>query len=472
MKREKNKCCSWVKRSFILVLLLLPAYLPAQKTILTPDAYIEQVRQYHPVAKQANLIIESAAASLLAAKGGFDPVASYELDDKTLDGTRYYRYNNAGIKIPTPIGIDVKAGFENSSGTYKNPELTTGVASYLGVEIPLLNGLLMDKKRAALKQAKIYESQSEQEKVAMINDLLYDAYSTYWEWTGSYRLYRIFRNYAEVSSRRLELVKTSFRNGGLAMADTIEAHAQWQSFILAEKEALLELNNKTLDLSQFLWSENGDPYFLPGDYIPDTASFDQLIPIPELESMSATLQETHPELRGYRYKIESLEVEQKLKFQNLLPSFNLQANALSKDYFAYQNFGTGYLENNYKLGVSLRMPLLLRQGRGDYRNAQIKIKQADLSRNEKSLQLQNKLKQYYNEALTRQDQLNTTQSMYRNYAALLRNEELKFSQGESSLFLINSRENKVLEMQQKLVNLRIKYLKAVYAIEWARGILR
>jgi hypothetical protein len=56
--------------------------------------------------------------------------------------------------------------------------------------------------------------------------------------------------------------------------------------------------------------------------------------------------------------------------------------------------------------------------------------------------------------------------MNKAYDFLLRNEELKFLQGESSLFLINARQNKTLEMQQKIIELQVKYQKAAYAIQW------
>lgn len=62
--------------------------------------------------------------------------------------------------------------------------------------------------------------------------------------------------------------------------------------------------------------------------------------------------------------------------------------------------------------------------------------------------------------------------MFANYTSLLRQEDFKFQNGESSLFLVNSRENKLIETAQKLVELRIKYQKAYYATQWAGGLLR
>jgi outer membrane protein TolC len=61
--------------------------------------------------------------------------------------------------------------------------------------------------------------------------------------------------------------------------------------------------------------------------------------------------------------------------------------------------------------------------------------------------------------------------MARNYEFMLRNEELKFNQGSSSLFLIISRENKLIEARQKVLNVNLKYIKAYYKQRWAAGLL-
>ncbi|SKB43054.1 hypothetical protein [Dyadobacter psychrophilus] len=50
-------------------------------------------------------------------------------------------------------------------------------------------------------------------------------------------------------------------------------------------------------------------------------------------------------------------------------------------------------------------------------------------------------------------------SNYANYQQLVKAEKMRFSNGESSLFLINSRENKALEARQKLIDLKAKYFQ-------------
>jgi outer membrane protein TolC len=440
------------------------------KQVLTPEIFIQQVRQFHPFSKQAHLITENARADLLSARGAFDPVFEMNTDQKTLDGTNYYRYSNPEIKFPTLLGLNIKTGVENSSGRFINPELTNGVASYIGAEMPLLNGLLTDKRRAILQQAKIYQQQSVEERALVMNDLLLEAYSAYWKWTASYELYRIYNDYVDIASKRMQLVRLTFLNGDRSLADTVEAFTQLQAYQLLQAAALQDLNSRKFELSQYLWNEEENPYLLPEAYVPDTTQFFKMaLPLRTLDELLPSMASEHPQLKVYRYKLESLEVDRKLKFQNLLPVVNLRANILSKEYFAYKGFDAAYLENNYKFGITMKLPLLLRQGRADYKRAQLKIRETGLQLSQKAWQLQSKISQYYNEAQLLKKQIEIASNMYRNYSMLLRTEELKFSQGESSLFLINSRETKTLEMQQKLIELQLKYVAAFYTIEWLRG---
>lgn len=464
-----------MKQYRIFIILLFSAVgtlrVSAQQ-LFTPEAFIEWVKQYHPVARQAGLQVEKAEAELMSARGGFDPTAGLAASHKTFNGTNYYYYTNPELKIPTPIGIDVKTGLENNGGNYITSEASKGKTSYLGVEVPLGKGLLMDKRRAVLQQAKIYRSQSEQERLSMMNDLLFDAYVSYWQWAGAYQQYSIYTKYIEVAGNRLRLLRNAYANGDKAMMDTLEAYTQIQGYQMQQADALLKLTNAALDLSNYLWLKNDTAVLLPEDYRPDTIQFAAEKPMPGMEDLVSQAIMKNPDLRIYDWKLKSLEVERRLKFQSLLPYVTVKANLLNKDYYVLKDVSGVMLENNYKWGIDVKIPLFLREGRGDYKKAKLKIQETQLQLDNKRWQVTNKVRSYYNEYMLLQQQLQTTGSMYRNYSALLRNEELKFSQGESSLFVINSRESKLIELLQKQNELRVKYLKAAYAVTWAAGLLQ
>ncbi len=103
----------------------------------------------------------------------------------------------------------------------------------------------------------------------------------------------------------------------------------------------------------------------------------------------------NPVIKTYEFKLNSLEIERRLKFQSLLPSLNLSANLLNRDYYALKGFDAALLQNNYKWGIEFKLPLFLREGRGDYRKAQLNIIETDLELASKRWQIENKIRSYY-----------------------------------------------------------------------------
>lgn len=456
---------------FLVVCRLQLAAQSETSIVLGPAAFIQQVKLYHPVAKQAGLQVDKANAVLLASRGSFDPVVQTESSRKTFDGKNYYFYNNSELKIQTAAGIILKTGIENNGGENLTTEASRGRTSYLGAELPLAKGLLLDKYRAALQQAKIFVTFSEQERLSIINDLLFEAYTDYWQWAAAYQLYHLYERYINTSADRLRLLRLAWQNGDRSVMDTLEAFTQLQQYRLQQLSALQQLNETTIALSKHLWQPDEKPYPLPPQYFPDTTAFISILPPPAMEALLDQSALQHPVIRAYENKIRSLEVERRLKFQGLLPELNLRANLLNKDYYALKGLDAALLQNNYKWGIGFKMPLFLREGRGAYKQANLKIKESSLELDNKRWQIKNKIRSYYNDNYTLQQQLTTTQQLLNNYTLLLRNEELKFRQGESSLFLVNNREAKLVELQQKQVELRAKYIKSVYAITWAAGLL-
>ncbi len=463
------------------ILLFIPAILffpelPAQVSskTLSEQQVTGLVKRFHPVAKQAIINIEKAKADVTIARGLFDPVATSNVSSKTFDGTAYYNSRETGLVIPTWYGIELSAGIENLQGNRTDPQETLGRTSFAGISVPLARNLLMDKRRAALKQSKIFREMSEVEQQSILNDLLLDALQTYWRWVQQYQVMEVVRNAVAVNEKRLELVRIAFRQGDRPAIDTTEALAQLQSFRYALNEAELNFRNAGLDLSVFLWKENNEPYNLPAAVIPDNEWKQITIPaqtVPLPEELLQLARKNHPDLLQYNYQLDALAIERKLKFQEFLPTVNFRYNQLGRGYDIVKTATNPILENNYQYGITIGIPLRLSQGRGEYRKAKLQIQETELSRNQKTVEVENKVKALHNELQTLQQQVMLQQEQYRNYLALQRGEETRFFNGESSLFLVNSRENKTLEALEKLAELETKYFATLKKLQWAAGIL-
>jgi outer membrane protein TolC len=470
--KTRKKVMKFTLKISLFIALFFPLQLFAQKNkVLTVADFIEKVKQHHPLARVAAIKVDNAKANLLMAKGAFDPTIEFDASNKTFDSKNYYYYNNSSLKVPLPIG-DIKTGVENNGGQFLESEITRGRSSYIGVEIPIAKGLLIDKRRAILQQANIAIQQSESQKRALLNNLLLEAYVSYYQWAAAQKLFSIYNSYTQISKDRLKLVVTGNINGDRPTMDTIEAYTQLQNFLLLQADASVKLTSALLDVNNFIWDKDGVSQNIATDVLPDTSNLSKNISTSLLTSLLQNNVTNNPVLQQYQFKIDGLAVEKKLKFQNLLPTINLRGNVLNKDYNILKNAGTSLLENNNRWGISVKIPLRFREGRGEYRMAKLKIEEATLELKQKTREIDNKVKDYYNQFLLLEKQLQIANETYINYKTLLRNELLRFQNGESSLFLVNSRENKVLEIQQKIIETELKLLKAKYSLDWAAGLLQ
>ncbi|UEG49023.1 TolC family protein [Ferruginibacter lapsinanis] len=461
----------------IVTCICLNSFAQEQPTkTLNAEQLMDLVRNFHPVAKLAGINIDKSKADIITARAGFDPIVNTYIADKTFDGVNYYRDISPEIKIPTWYGIDILAGTEDLSGDRVDPTQSKGQSNYIGVNIPILKNLLIDKRRAFLQQAKIFNSLASVEQRAAINDLLLNALETYWQWVKTYQTYVVIKNNVATNQKRLELVRKSFFNGELAAIDTTEALAQLQNFQLMQNNAWLEFQNTGLQLSAYLWLKNNEPYQLPETIIPqdnwdnETAIANFNVSLPDL---LATADKYHPELKKYVYKLDILNIDKKLKFQDLLPKLDFRYNHLGKGYnFANTISKASLFQNNYQYNVKFEIPIRLSEGRGNYKKAKLKIEETKLELGQKRRYIELKIKSYYNEFITLKEQVILQSKNYSNYQKMLEAEEIKFFNGESSLFLINSRENKSLEALEKLIVLKTKYYKSIYALQWSAGLLQ
>lgn len=475
--------CRWPRKVFVLlpvmfsILVATPtsAQDSTRNRILTEEEFMGIVRSYHPVARQANLVVDRARAEWIAAKAGFDPYLGATSQRKTFDGKNYYDYFSPSIKIPTWYGVEVSAGLEENLGGLINPERTPGQASYLSVSVPVARDLVIDKRRAVLRQAVLYRGQSRAERALMVNDLMYEALTDYWKWSQAYVVHAIIAEVVTVNEARLRFVRQSFVQGDRPALDTTEALAQLQAFQLSRDQAWLEVRKTALELSNHLWQSNDSPWYLPPQVRPDTSWLRtdlQGAPLPVLDELLTTALETHPKLLGFDFKLQALEIERKLKFQELLPQVDLKYSVLGKGYGALGPEAIPFFRNNYRFGLDASMPLFLFKGRGQYRSARIKIADTDLERMRTRLAISNKVKYHFTELAVQKEQALRAGAYLESNARLFRGEDTRFRVGESSLFLLNSRENKLLEARQKLAETRAKYYLSRISLRWAAGQLQ
>lgn len=444
------------KLLFILLSFPLWSQAPSMNT-LTYDEYLGYVKKFHPRVKSADLNISSAQANLMMARGAFDPKIEVDFDNKQFKGKEYYSLLNSSFKIPTWYGIEVKAGFDNSEGIYVNPENTLpnqGLTS-LGITVPLGQGLWINQRMADLRKAKIQINLSKAERQLEAINVLYDASVAYFNWKRTYDEVQLYKNYLANAETRFTGIRSLIKNGDKPAIDSVEAGIVVRNRKLSLTDATLKLAKAKLELSNYLWLENNIPMELQDGMLPEEnldKSIQEILRTNALLSGDISI-DNHPKITALESKVNLLDIDRKLKANMLLPKANVGYFYLSEpNYWNSTDF------NNYKVGVNFSFPLFLRKERGSLKLAKFKVQDAQYDLNMERVQLTNKIKAQQTELSSLLEQQKLTGDLVTDYQIMLQSEERLFSLGESSIFLLNSRENSLVSARLTAIALMNRYL--------------
>jgi outer membrane protein TolC len=442
-------------KSIIVILFLISSLGFSQETdnILSLEEYLGYVKKYHPIVKQAQLITTESEAKLLKSRGAFDPKLEVDYNRKKFKSTTYYDKLNTAFKIPTWYGVELKASYENNDGYYLNPEYNTpedGLYS-AGVSVSLAKGLLTNQRMATLKQAKLYLKYAQAEQKMVVNEILFDAISTYFNWLKNHQAQLVYQDFMQNAETRLDNVKSSFFAGDKPAIDTLEANINFKSRKLDLEKAKIGYIKSTLELSNFLWIEDNLPLELENGIFPDANTLDKIDVVLNNSILNTTedLIANHPKLQSLQVKQDILTVDKRLKTNNLLPKVDLQYNFLSSDYENIDSFNTA----NYKSGLNISFPLFLRKERADLRLTKLKIQDLNFDISATKVSLRNKVTATLSEIESYKKQHELLQDIVTDYNQFVHSEERKFVLGEGSLFLVNYREVKLIESQLKAIDI-------------------
>ena len=219
--------------------------------------------------KQAELTLKMGEATLLRARGGFDPKIEVDYDRKKFKNTAYFDQLNAAFKIPTWYGVEFKANFEENTGAFLDPSLTVpddGLYS-AGVSFSLAQGLLINERMASLKQARFFREQTKADRDILVNNLLFEASQAYFDWIEATNEQRIYQNFLANATIRLRAIQRSVEAGDKAAIDITEARIILETRKLKLEAATLKKRKAALVASNFIWL-NDIPMEIQDDVTP------------------------------------------------------------------------------------------------------------------------------------------------------------------------------------------------------------
>lgn len=457
------------KSIYLQLILVLFSFKGFNQTpyILSYESYLNNVLENNPLAKRAQNIQQYGELQYKAAKGNFDPNISGTYDNKYFNNSNYYSILNSGVKIPLFTAQNLKFGYEYGVGSNVNPEHYTSSYGlpYVGLEVGLLQGLVIDYRRAEVMKSKEYLGYYSAEKNVQLNGLLFESSLKYFDWLFSLKQVSLNNYFLNLARQRLVGIESLADIGERAAVDTIEAAIFYQTRLLDFQNAQIENQKQSNDLASFNWQNNSPSNITLYQSLDSLDTYYNKAK----NSLAKRLYEdsvNNPVITKYNSLQNVLEIDNKLKREMIKPKLNVNYNMLS---YNPDSYSPVYSQNNYKWGVDLSFPLFLRTSRNEYKMSKINAQNNSLELANKSNELDFKINTLKQTIGLLAEQLQNAERSVKYCKQLVEAEKLKFSNGESSLFILNARENKWMESELKLCEYKLKFIKTLLNITYLKG---
>lgn len=456
-----------------LSLLIVVIVTPVTAQNLSFPEYLQSVMSANPNALKTELIQPSADMEMRFARGIFDPKIQADFQQKYFDQQEYYSIGNASLTVPTYIGLKAEAGFQQNDGNYLNNQLITpanGLA-YLGLSMPVLQGLKTDEARTAWQIAALKQSLAAKTWQWSVNELLYKASDAFAEYAALASEISVLDEGIDNATNRLEFVRNSYLVGDKAAIDTTEALLQIQVWEAERTELLRNFIFAQQQLNIYRWIEN--------DFSPDLSDvnynlLENTLDFLELQS-STLLADTstiadHPRVAISAAKITEASFKRKLAAESLKPQLDVKYNFL-RDAGLVRNeeLNPQFNSKDFNWGLSFGFPLFLRKERAKIQLARIYEREAELNYDMTLRETKTLISAAKQALLQSMENAERNTKVLESYQQLLRAEEEKFSVGESSLFLLNTRESKWIESKRKLIKSNKEIFKSTITLIFAEG---
>lgn len=366
--------------------------------------------------------------------------------------------------VPTGLGPNLSLGYERAQGTYLNSQhnLPADGLLNLGIDIALLQGFWTDESRTLLRQAKASRAVAAVEKQLVLNRLILEATQQYWYWFEAWNKLKVQEKGVKLALERFNGVVESANLGDAPMIDTVEAKIQVQNRMVNYEEFFAQYKINQIELGFYLWEDSLN--FVNKNLPPFYAFFDEAtLPDFNLDSIQDNLA-SHPELNEKTLQLKLLDFDKTLAKQYFLPQLDFSYHPLT-GLNQFQN-NRDLNPNNYKMGLSIKVPIFYRKERGNLKSIQLYQMQTQYDLDQKRREILNQTLSIYKDLEAKKKQIKAQKENVKNSWELLKAEQQKFQLGESSIFMVNTRENKYLKSENKLIELiakqQISFVKYLY----------
>ncbi len=423
-----------------LVLVVFGA-VPAVAQVLPWNEFLAMALDRSGEVRVAEAKVREAQAKRMAAFAAFEPRLDLASEGKDYGNDLQYRLDRAEARVGLPGGIDLVGGAAQATGAFINPERKTPVEGLvnLGISAPLGGALIFSDRQYAWNAASrdLEVEQAKRDRVE--RKLRLEAVKVYTFWQAQVEVQSAVDEAVAVAEERLRLVREAFRLGERSEMDTLEAYLSWvdrrtdaskqQNFSAAARANVERMLRGANDVEADLSGVQPDsrPVLL-GNSPLGSAEPQSLNGVPELAMVSSVL-------RRERLAVTTA-------WAQWLP-------APYVDYRMLQWGGSTWNPEAVQWKVGLALPLFNQKARADLAGAQARLRAAEANAASVQNEVEVLQRQLAEQVAALDSELKALLGAEAASYALLQQERRRFTLGESTMFLLASRETKYLEAVQK-----------------------
>lgn len=425
-------------RTLGLWIALTPA---ALGQVVPWNEFIGTVRDRSVDVRVAQAKVREAQAKRMAAFAAFEPRIDLSSEGKDYGNDLQYRLDRAEARVGLPGGIDLVGGASQATGAFINPERKTpteGLANF-GISAPLGGALIFSDRQyawgAASRDLELEEAKLDrvQRKVTL------DAVKAYTFWQAQSEVQSAVDDALAVAAERLRLVREAFRLGERSEMDTLEAYLSW---VDRRADAAKQQNLSAAavaDVERLLRGAEDISVNVRGARPEER---------PVILGLNAELSIAGPGAQN----VPELAMAGAALRRERLATTTAWAQWLPAPYVDYRMIqwgGSAWNPESVQWKVGLAVPLFNQKARADLAGAQARLRaaQANATSTQNAVEVLRTQLELQVQALD--SELKALTASETAAYALLQQERRRFALGESTMFILATRESKYLESVQK-----------------------
>ncbi len=433
---------------------------------------LKKITQTHPILIASQAQIKSAQADYLSAQGAYDLEWTAQTKTTPLSPKSEWGYQDTQLSQLTQMGgLSFFGGYSKNLGdvpTYAQDLKTKDFGEMnFGLNLPILQGRKIDEFRAKLSQNEIKINIADLDMNATLLKLYLSSAKSYWKWISSAHKMYIDQRLLDMALGRALQIDQRIKEGDAAPIEGIE-NAQ---AVLKRKGNLIKsqqaLRYAAYDLSLYLRDDTGKMILPTEDMVPIFIPDANLILTTTLQEDQVYAVQTKPSIIKQELYLKILEIDIDLAENQLLPKLDLSLQA-------NQGLDAQQLSQSTEMlaGLKFKLPIQRRKAQGASAKAR-----AELDRLKADLQFQKDL--LYTEVADARIALET--SLQRidlaeqelDFAMQVEEaERTKLKLGDSSLFILNLREQSTADAGIRLIEALADFhlSLAIYLTSTSKGL--